>query len=343
MSDSSLDTSARRTGAVIGLGMIGRHHARLLQASDRVEFVGAVDRDGDRYRSVPDPGLVYGSVDALLQASTPEFAVLAVPTDQHLAVARELMTAGVSVLIEKPLAATAEEAREIVALAETHGVIGAVGHVERFNAPLRELRRRIADGQLGAVIAISAVRSGPFAGRIRDVGVVMDLATHDIDVLGWLSDSRVARLSAEARHLSGQEHEDLVVITGALESGAAFNLVVDRISPTKQRRTRVLGERGLLEADTLTGDLFFYENAEVGISWPTTQQFRGVSEGDVIRYALARAEPLAVELDTFLDALDGRPDAEIVTLQRGVEIVQTAEAVLQSARAGHTVQAPERT
>jgi predicted dehydrogenase len=193
------------------------------------------------------------------------------------------------------------------------------------------------------VIAISAVRSGPFSGRVRDVGVVMDLATHDIDVLGWLAESRVARVSAETRHLSGQEHEDLVVITGALESGAAFNLVVDRISPTKQRRTRVLGERGLLEADTLSGDLFFYENAEIGISWATSQQFRGVSEGNVIRYAIQRPEPLGVELDTFLDALDGRPGAEIVTLQRGVEIVATAEAVLRSARSGETVRPLETT
>ncbi len=337
MTADATQTAPPHRGAVIGLGMIGRHHARLLAASDRVAFVGAVDRDGDRYRSVADPSLVHDSVSALLRTASPEFAVIAAPTDQHLTVARELMAAGVAVLVEKPLAATASEAREIVALAREHGVRGAVGHVERFNAPLRELRRRIAEGQLGTVISISAVRSGPFAGRVRDVGVVKDLATHDIDVLGWLSESRVARLSAEARHLSGQAHEDLVIITGALESGAAFNLVVDRISPTKQRRTRVLGERGLLEADTLSGELFFYENAEVGISWPTTQQFRGVSEGNVIRYALARPEPLAVELDTFLDALEGDAGAEIVSLERGVEIVRTAEAVLESARTGSTV------
>ena len=337
MSDLDPVTAPRRRGAVIGLGMIGRHHARLLQASERVDFVGAVDPGGDRYRSVADPRLIHASVAELIERSAPQFAVVAVPTDQHLPVARELMAAGASVLIEKPLASTTGQAREIVALAERAGVLGAVGHVERFNAPLRQMRARIADGQLGRVIAISAVRSGPFSGRVRDVGVVKDLATHDIDVLGWLAESRVARLSAETRHLSGQEHEDLVVITGALESGAAFNLVVDRISPTKLRRTRVLGERGLLEADTLSGDLSFYENAEVGISWPTSQQFRGVSEGNVIRYAIQRPEPLAVELDTFLDALDGRPGAEIVTLQRGVEIVATAEAVLDSARSGETV------
>jgi len=334
---ASQDEPRRLRGAVIGLGMIGRHHARLLQAAERVDFAGAVDPDGDRYRSVHDRSLVFGSLDALLARGRLDFAIAAVPTDSHLSVARELVTAGASILIEKPLASTVEEAEEIVGLCELHGVHGAVGHVERFNSALQEMRRRLVNGQLGRLFAISTIRSGPFAGRVRDVGVVKDLATHDIDVVGWLSDSRIARLAAQTQHLSGQEHEDLVLVTGALESGTAFNLVVDRVSPTKVRRARVLGERGMLEADTLTGDLFFYENAEVGISWPATQQFRGVSEGNVTRYALHRDEPLRVELETFLDLIQGGPETNVVTLERGVEIVRIAETVIESARSGQTL------
>jgi predicted dehydrogenase len=328
---------ARLRGAVIGLGMIGRHHARLLQAGARVQFAGAVDPDGDRYQSVHDPGRVFPTLAALLKRGPLDFAIVAVPTQLHLPVARELTSAGVSVLIEKPLAASSEEAREILALCREAGVRGAVGHVERFNAPLQELRRRLVGGQLGRPFLISAARNGPFSGRVRDVGVVMDLATHDIDVISWLSDSRIARVAAQTQHLSGQQHEDLALITGSLESGAAFNLVVDRVSPTKVRRTRVLGERGMLEADALTGDLFFYENAEVAVSWSATQQFRGVSEGNVTRYALARDEPLRVELETFLDHLLGSADADVVTLERGVEIVAIAEAVIESARSGETL------
>ncbi|HLH65329.1 MAG TPA: Gfo/Idh/MocA family oxidoreductase [Solirubrobacteraceae bacterium] len=325
------------SGAVIGLGMIGRHHARLLQAAERVRFAGAVDPDGDRYRSVHDPRLVFGSVAELLGRGPLDFAVVAVPTDRHLEVVRELASAGVSVLVEKPLAGSVEAAEEIVEVCERHGVHGAVGHVERFNAALRDMRRRLLERQLGRLFCLSTIRCGPFASRVRDVGVVKDLATHDIDVVTWLSDSRIARLAAQTQHLSGSEEEDLVLVTGVLESGAAFNLVVDRVSPTKVRRTRVLGERGMLEADTLTGDLFFYENADVGIEWSTTQQFRGVSEGNMTRYALARDEPLRVELETFLDLLDGVPDAEIVDLERGVEIVRVAATVIDSARSGRTL------
>ena len=96
--------------------MIGRHHARLLQDTERVQFAGAVDPAGDRYRSVHDRGLIFNSVPALLAHGPVDFAVVAVPTDAHLPVAREVMAAGASVLIEKPLAATVEEAREIVRL-----------------------------------------------------------------------------------------------------------------------------------------------------------------------------------------------------------------------------------
>jgi UDP-N-acetylglucosamine 3-dehydrogenase len=327
----------RLRGAVVGLGMIGRHHARLLQAAERVEFAGGVDPDGDRYHSLHEPGLVFGSIAELLERGPLDFAVIAVPTDAHLPAARDAMSAGAAVLIEKPLAGSVEAAEEILELCERNGVHGAVGHVERYNVALQEMHRRIAAGQLGRLFALSAIRSGPFAGRVRDVGVVKDLATHDIDVLGWLSGSKIARLAAQTQYVTNSEHEDLVLVTGALESGAAFNLVVDRVSPTKVRRTRVVGERGMLEADTLTGDLFFYENAEVGIAWSTAQQFRGVSEGNVTRYALQRDEPLCVELETFLDLIGGDPTADVVTLERGVEIVQTAETVIQSALSGQTL------
>jgi UDP-N-acetylglucosamine 3-dehydrogenase len=323
-------------GAVIGLGMIGRHHARIMQASPRVEFAGAVDPGGDRHGVLHDPATRVDSVAELLHRGPLDFAVLAAPTGLHLPLARELIEAGVAVLIEKPLAATVREAEEIVALCAEHGVAAAVGHVERFNAAPRELRRRLQEGQLGQLFTLATTRSGPFPSRIADVGVVLDLATHDIDLVSWLSGSRIESLAAQAGHLSGGEHEDLVFITGRLESGAAVNLIVDRVSPTKIRRTRVLGEGGMLEADTLTGDLLFYENAQVLNEWPASQQFRGVSEGNVVRYALRREEPLRVELETFLDLLDGE-DADVVTLQQGLEIVRVAEAVLESARTGRIV------
>jgi predicted dehydrogenase len=319
--------------------MIGRHHARILQSHPGVRFAGAVDPDGDRFGAVHDPALVCGSLAELLDRSgTPDFAVVAVPTEEHLPMVRELAAAGVHVLVEKPLAATADEARELIATVRDAGLRGAVGHVERCNPALLALRERVESGQLGDVFLVATERVGPFPDRIRDVGVVKDLATHDLDLVRWLGGAPVERVAAQTQHRMGREHEDLVLVTGRLENGRAFNSVVDWLSPTKVRRTRVLGERGMLVADTLNADLAFYANGHVPTGgWPAMQQARGVSEGDMTRYALERREPLRVELEAFAAYVAGNDAGPVVTLEEGLETVAVAEAVLASAQSGETV------
>ncbi|MFA4929891.1 MAG: Gfo/Idh/MocA family oxidoreductase [Patulibacter sp.] len=329
--------------AIVGLGMMGRHHARLLQTSGVTSFAGAVDPGGDRFGAVGDPSLVFPTVSALLDASVrgadalPELAIVAVPTEEHVAAAVELAEAGVHVMIEKPLAETPERARELIAAIRAAGVHGAVGHVERCNPALLELRRRVQDDQIGRIIHVATERIGPFPSRIRDVGVVKDLATHDLDLVGWLGGSAVETLAAQTQHRLGRPHEDLVNVVGRLDGGVTFTTMVDWLSPTKVRRTRVLGERGMLVADTLTADLTFYANGEVSSEWDASRTLRGVSEGDMTRYALSRREPLLVELEAFCALVRGDEHAGVVTLEEGLAAVELADAVLRSAATGETV------
>jgi predicted dehydrogenase len=320
--------------------MIGRHHARLLQGMPGVRFAGAVDPGGDRFGSVHDGSLVLASIDDLLAGGAPDFAVVAVPTDEHLPVVRRLAQAGVHLLVEKPLAATADEARAIIEAVRAAGVHAAVGHVERFNPALLELRHRVGAGQLGEVFLVATERVGPFPDRVRDVGVVKDLATHDLDLVGWLSDSRVESVAAHTAHKMGREHEDLVVVNGRVASGLVFSATVDWLTPTKTRRTRILGERGMLLADTLTADLTFFANGDVTSEWGAAQALKGVSEGDATRYALSRREPLLVELEAFCALLRGEPGPPVVSLDEGLATVICAESVLRSAATGETVRVP---
>jgi predicted dehydrogenase len=319
--------------------MMGRHHARLLQTAPVVSFVGAVDPGGDRHGAVGDPALVFPTVHALLAdpVRRPEIAIVAVPTEEHVAAALELAAAGVHVLVEKPLAESPERARMLIDAVRAAGVHGVVGHVERCNPALRELRRRVLGGQLGQVFHIATERLGPFPSRIRDVGVVKDLATHDLDLVGWLGGAGVTTLSAQTQHRMNRPHEDLVNVVGRLENGTTFTTMVDWLSPTKVRQTRVLGERGMLVADTLTADLTFYANGEVSSEWEAARTLRGVSEGDVTRYALARREPLLVELEGFCALVQGDAEADVVTLEEGLAAVDLADAVLRSAAAQETV------
>ncbi len=324
--------------AVIGLGMMGRHHARLLQSSPRVAFAGAVDAAGDRHNAISDPALVHPSLESLLTATTPDFAVVALPTEEHAPAVHRLAELGVHVLIEKPVATDSAEAQAVIDVCRRHGVRAAVGHVERFNPALRELRRRVSAGDLGEVFVVSTQRVGPFPDRVRDVGVVKDLATHDLDLVRWLGGSPIHSVAAQTSHRMGRSHEDVVFITGRLHGPIVFNCVVDWLTPTKIRQTRVLGETGMLVADTLTADLTFYENGTIISEWEGVRTLRGVSEGNSIRYALAQREPLLVELEQFCDFAAGVPDAEIVTLEEGLETVTDAEAVLRSAQSGSTVE-----
>jgi UDP-N-acetylglucosamine 3-dehydrogenase len=323
-------------GVVLGLGMIGRHHARILQTDPRASFAGAVDPGGDRYRAVHDPELVFADLDALLASTgVPDFAVVAVPTEEHVTAVDRLAAEGVHVLVEKPLAASEEEGRELIAAVERTGVRGAVGHVERYNPALLAARERLQS--LGPLMLIATERVGPFPDRVRDVGVVKDLATHDLDLVRWIGGAPVEVVAAQTSHRMGRDHEDLVLATGRLASDVPFHCSVDWLTPTKARRTRILGERGMLVADTLTGDLTLHENAAVAIEWDATQQLRGVSEGDAIRFALNRREPLLVEHEAFWAYVAGDDDALVVPLEAGLETVRTAEAVLASARNGETV------
>jgi UDP-N-acetylglucosamine 3-dehydrogenase len=334
---ASQDTTLVLRGAVLGLGMIGRHHARLLQSNPRVAFAGAVDPGGDRHGVVRDPARLHNSIAALLAAGPVDFAIVAVPTEEHLSAVRELAAAGIHVLVEKPLAATEEEALALIAAVEGAGLYGAVGHVERCNPALLELRRRVQAGEIGRPFLIATERIGPFPDRVRDVGVVKDLATHDLDLVRWLGGAPVARVSAETQYRMGREHEDLVLASGRLRNDVTFNCIVDWLSPTKVRRTRVLGEGGMFVADTLNADLTFYANASTTIEWDTAQQARGVSEGDMTRFALRRREPLLVEHEVFCDLLRGVDGpGQAVSLQEGLETVRTAEAVLRSATTGTT-------
>ncbi|HEX4344652.1 MAG TPA: Gfo/Idh/MocA family oxidoreductase [Solirubrobacteraceae bacterium] len=324
-------------GAIVGLGMMGRHHARLLQTTPRIAFAGAVDPLGDRHGAVRDADRVHATIDELIDRGRPDFAIVAVPTEEHLGAVRALASAGVHVLIEKPLAGSVEEAREVIAICRDAGIRAAVGHVERFNPALVELRRRTEDGQVGEVFLIGTERCGPFPDRVKDVGVVKDLATHDLDLVGWLGKSPIDLVAAQTVHKTGRAHEDLVLASGRLRSGLAFSITVDWLTPLKIRRMRILGDRGMLVADTLTSDLVFHENGRVTSEWDSTQALRGVAEGNSTRYALRRREPLLAELEAFCAFVRGDDASGAVSLEEGLQAVRCAEKVLESARRSETV------
>ena len=322
---------------LVGLGMMGRHHARVLGSLDGVELVAVSDPMGDPH-GVAGGREVLKSVDELIKIGI-DYAMVAAPTALHEELALKLADAGVHALIEKPLAVDTPAAEKITAAFKAKGLVGAVGHIERYNPALQQLRKRLDAGELGDVYQITTRRQGPFPARIADVGVIKDLATHDIDSTAWVARSKFISVSARTAHKSGRVHEDMVAAVCDLENGIITNHLVNWLTPFKERLTIVTGERGAFVADTLTADLTFYANASVATEWDSVAAFRGVSEGDVIRYAFPKPEPLRVEHEAFRDAVLGVAGANerIVTMEQGLATVAVASAMLESANRKETI------
>lgn len=313
--------------AVIGLGVMGRHHSRVLSDLEGVEFVGVFDPNEENDAPTEISGKrIFQDLIQLLELK-PDYCVVSAPTVFHLELGRTLAERGIHALIEKPVAPEPIEARELVTLFADAGLVGGVGHIERFNPALQSMRQRIEDGLLGEVYQISTRRQGPFPGRIADVGVIKDLATHDIDLTAWVSQQDYVSINARIAHRSGRPHEDMVLAIGTLANGTIVNHTVNWLSPFKERTTIVVGEHGALVADTLTADLTFYQNGKTSKAWDGVSSFRGVSEGDVIRYALEKREPLRTEHENFRDAVLTGDTSGIVTLSEGCRVVEIAEEI----------------
>ncbi|WP_437584417.1 Gfo/Idh/MocA family oxidoreductase [Paramicrobacterium sp. CJ85] len=319
---------------LLGVGMMGRHHARVLREVDDVDLVAIADPAGDPH-GVAGGLEVLPDVEGLIEVGI-DMAVVAVPTRFHEDAALKLAAAGVHTFVEKPIAETVEAGQRMTKAFADAGLVGAVGHIERFNPALQELRRRLSAGELGNVYQVATRRQGPFPARIADVGVGKDLASHDIDLTAWVTQSDYERVFAQTAFKSGREYEDMIAVTGRLTSGAVVSHLVNWLSPMKERVTVVTGEKGAFVADTATGDLTFYANGTIPLEWESVSAFRGVSEGDVTRYAFAKREPLRVEHEAFRDAVLGKP-SDVVTMQQGLRALEVVEAALESAQTGEAI------
>jgi len=323
---------------LIGLGSMGRNHLRVLSGLPGVRLAALSDPDvaalgaaiaGPDARAFADPM-------AMLALSDLDAVVIAAPTTSHLPLTLAALERGVAVLIEKPLAATTVEADRIVAAATAVGAPPVqVGHIERFNPAVLELTRLLEAGWLSTVFAISSRRAGPFPARIRDVGVTIDLATHDVDILCAIAGERPARVSAETAKRIHTDHEDLLFGLMSFPSGTVAMLDVDWLTPAKRRQLTVVGEEGMFELDYLTQRLTFARASDM-----TNPRLLGgyapTFEGDLVDLPVATGEPLAAELAAFVQLIrdGGRPLVDAVD---GRWAVVLADALLLAAREHRTV------
>lgn len=311
---------------LIGLGVMGKNHLRVLQSLDRVREIIVQDVAGveiEDKRKVT----VAGTLDHVV-LSRPDYVAVSVPTVFHLSAALALAEGKIPTLLEKPVAASLDESLQIMAAYAKSKTLCTVGHIERFNPSLQILKNKIEEGVIGRPLQISSTRMGPFPHRINDVGVVRDLASHDIDLAMWLTGLKYGDLSTLKGHTRESNHEDLFIAIGRLGKDLLVNHVVNWLSPVKVRQTAVLGTKGLLVADSLRAELRFFENGVVGSEWGQYLNLRGVSEGGEVRYPIPVREPLVAQHEAMIRSLEFGSISEICSIEEGVEVMKVIERIL---------------
>jgi UDP-N-acetylglucosamine 3-dehydrogenase len=321
--------------AVIGAGSMGMNHLRVLTDFDeeRIQPVGVAEIHEPTLKRAMGRFHVAGYTDyrQMVEQTQPDLVTVVVPTHLHFEVASYLLNRGIHVLIEKPITSTIEEALTLIQLARLAGAKIAVGHIERFNPAVIEIKRRLVAGELGQIFHFHARRLGPFPPRIRDVGVTLDLATHDIDVMRYLADAEVERVYAETQCRLPSQYEDLLLGVLRFTNDAIGMLDVNWLTPTKVRELSITGERGMYLVNYLTQDVYYYENDYTPTSWDALRSLTGVSEGTMTRLKIQKAEPLRLEYEDIINAIDD--DAlPTVSGEDGLAVLKVVQQLIESTR-----------
>jgi predicted dehydrogenase len=300
---------------IVGAGIMGSNHARVLRSIPQAELSVVVDPDAEKGQRLADHvGAGYqprlealpGQVDA---------AIIATPTETHAEIAVALMESGIDVLIEKPIAVTVEEAKDLVAVAQRHDRILMIGHVERFNPAVMELGRHVND-----LIHIDVRRIGPFTSRIK-TDVVLDLMIHDVDLVNALTGSELTTTSSMTRRVSTGT-EDLATAVLTYASGVSATLTASRVSHTKQRQVELTQQDNVIVADLLRQQVTIHrlEHAEFIDDQGARYRQSGVIE---IPYLEHQGEPLLLELRHFIDCVMKRTQPTVGG-QEGLNALATA-------------------
>lgn len=302
---------------VIGVGSMGYNHVRIYSELENANLVaisdmvrGTLDKVSKEFNTVG-----YVDYDNILQIDDIEVVNICVPTVFHHDVVMRAIEAGKNVLVEKPIASKLNEAEEMIKAAEDAGVTLATGHVERFNPAVRVAKKLIDEGAIGEVVTANSKRLGPFPPRIRDVGVAIDLAIHDIDIFNYLFNSRANTVFANmSSKLKNCEFEDHAEIMTKYDSGVLSILETNWLTPYKKRQLNITGIDGIISVD--------YGNQTVTL-------FKENNQVEDIK--VENKEPLKEELRSFVDCVQNNTPPE-VSGKDGYEALKIVDAAMTSSK-----------
>lgn len=302
---------------VIGVGAMGKHHARVYSEIPEVGLVGVADVNESLVRKMAKEYKTHAFNDyQKLLGENLDAVSVCVPTSIHKKIALDVIESGTNLLVEKPIASSVGEAKEVINAAEDKKLVLQVGHIERFN-PVVGVIKEAMKGE--RVISIDIIRVGPHPPRVKDVGVVVDIGTHDIDLIRFLSESDFEEIYAV---IAGpkNEFEDAAVLSFKLENGTIASVVTNRLTPFKVREIKVATKNKLIYGNLLT-----QQAAEHSHYTADYESYK------VKNLFVPFAEPLKLELESFVDAVrSGRVPK--VTGGDGLKALEVALECLKKSR-----------
>lgn len=317
---------------VIGVGSMGRNHARVF--SEIADLVGVADLDADASRAIGERYDVPAHQDFRELLGKVEAVSIATATTHHHAIASACLEAGVHVLVEKPLCATSEEARKLMELARKHDRVLACGHIERYNPVVTAARTALERGDFGNLLSLSARRVSSFPARIGDVGVMLDLAVHEVDIQRFLVGRPVEAVFAHTGRRRHERFEDQATLVLVFEGGISGVIETNWMTPIKARNLTLTCDERLVSLDytrqaltVSSARLHDYDQADLS---------QIPLEYDVHETQLRWQEPLKRELEDFLDSVrTGREP--LVSGSDGLEAIRVIEAAQEADRTGNVV------
>ncbi len=319
---------------VIGLGSMGKNHVRVCSEIENTELVGIFDIDKDitnRLAEKFDTKAVFDYKEMLQEIDA---AIIATPTVTHFKIALDLLNSGKHILVEKPVCDTVENAKELLKKAEMEDLILAVGHIERHNPVVKFIKDNLDNKKFGELITLTSKRVSNLPGRIKDVGVMMDLGIHDIDIMHFLAGEIKSVYTRAGRFNKDIDYEDHANIVLNFENDVCGIIEVNWLTPMKIRKLFLTCSENFVEAD--------YVNQSVTIS---SSSFEQIDESDLFRVpiqyninkvALEKKEPLRNEIEDFANAIIKNKDP-LVTGQDGLTSLKIAKAATDSYNKGEEV------
>ena len=298
---------------VVGVGHLGMHHARVYTKILGAQLVGVVDINDERAHTIAEPLGVsaYNDFETFLKDTRPDAVSIVVPTSMHYEIAKKAMEHGVHVLVEKPVTTSVDEAERLLHLAVEKDVILQVGHIERFNSAVEHAREFIKDPYF-----IQTHRMGPFSPRISDVGVVLDLMIHDVDIILSMINSDLVSISAIGKCIR-TDHEDIASVQMRFANGAMAQILVSRVSEKRLRQMEITEAERFVTVNYETQDI-------------TVQRCVRQSGGNIVEVmehpVFPKTEPLKMELQHFISCIrDGlQPMVGIKDGKRALEVCVAA-------------------